>query len=85
MKYSLLNETLAENLFVPTDNRHPTIYALLNSMANFGKLENEQIKISQLAEQMHSKVFDFSYPLSTNIDKNEFEITILNKFLMRRI
>lgn len=85
MIYPFFNYIFASPLFVPTDNRPPTIYALLNSMANFGKPENEQIKISQLAEQMHSRVFDFSYPLSNNIDKNKFEIMILNKFLMRRI
>lgn len=79
------NYIFASPLFVPTDNRPPTIYDILNAMANFDKPENEQIKVSQLAEQMHSRVFDFSYPLSNNIDKNNFEIMILNKFLMRRI
>ena len=85
MIYPFLNYILAGPLFVPTDNRPPTIYDILNAMANFDKPENEQIKVSKLAEQMHSRVFDFSYPLSNNIDKNKFEIMILNKFLMRRI
>lgn len=85
MIYPFLNYIFASPLFVPTDNRPPTIYDILNAMANFDKPENEQIKVSQLAEQMHSRVFNFSYPLSNNIDKNKFEIMILNKFLMRRI
>ena len=54
-------------------------------MANFNKPENEQIKISQLAEQMHEKIFDFNYPLSKNVSRAEFETMLLNKFLMRRI
>lgn len=85
MIYPFFNYILASPLFVPTDNRPPSIYDILNAMANFDKPENEQIKVSQLAEQMHSRVFDFGYPLSNNIDKNKFEIMILNKFLMRRI
>lgn len=85
MIYPFFNYIFASPLFVPTDNRPPTIYDILNAMANFDKPENDQIKVSLLAEQMHSRVFDFSYPLSTNIDKNKFEIMILNKFLMRRI
>ena len=85
MIYPFFNYIFASPLFVPTDNRPPTIYDILNAMANFDKPENEQIKVSHLAEQMHSRVFNFSYPLSTNIDKNKFEIMILNKFLMRRI
>ena len=85
MIYPFFNYIFASPLFVPTDNRPPTIYDILNAMANFDKPENEQIKVSHLSEQMHSRVFDFSYPLSKNIDKNKFEIMILNKFLMRRI
>lgn len=85
MIYPFLNYILAGPLFVPTDNRPPTIYDILNAMANFDKPENEQIKVSQLAEQMHTRVFDFNYPLSTKINRNKFEIMILNKFLMRRI
>ena len=85
MIYPFFNYIFASPLFVPTDNRPPTIYDILNAMANFDKPENEQIKVSQLAEQMHTRVFDFNYPLSTKINRNKFEIMILNKFLMRRI
>lgn len=72
-------------IFTPTDDRPPTIYDILDSMLNFGKAENEQVKIKDLAKEGHTKVFDFKYPLSQNIDKDKFETNILNHFLMRRI
>ena len=85
MFYPFFNYLLATPLFVPTDNRPPTIYDILNAMANFDKPENEQIKVSQLAEQMHARIFDFNYPLSKNVSRATFETMLLNKFLMRRI
>lgn len=85
MFYRFFNYLLATPLFVPTDNRPPSIYDILNAMANFDKPENEQIKVSQLAEQMHARIFDFNYPLSKNVSRATFETMLLNKFLMRRI
>lgn len=85
MFYPFFNYLLATPLFVPIDNRPPSIYDILNAMANFDKPENEQIKVSQLAEQMRSRVFDFNYPLSKNVARKTFETMLLNKFLMRRI
>lgn len=85
MFYPFFNYLLATPLFVSTDNRPPSIYDILNAMANFNKPENEQIKVSQLAEQMHARIFDFNYPLSKNISRATFETMLLNKFLMRRI
>lgn len=68
----------------PHDNpKPPTIYALLNSIVNFGK--DKQIKISELAKYGRDKIFDFNYPLSSVVNKEEFEIMILNKYMMRRI
>lgn len=61
----------------------PTLYSLLNSIVNFGK--DEKTKIVDLAKEGRTKVFDFSYPLSEKVDKEQFETMILNKFLMRRI
>ena len=63
----------------------PTIYALLNSIVNYGKEESEQVKIKDLANAGRSTFFDFEYPLATGITKQEFECMILNHFLMRRI
>lgn len=69
---------------IPTDNpKPPTIYALLNSIVNFGK--EEQVKIPELAKNGRSKIFDFTYPLSSVVSKEEFEVMILNHYMMRRI
>ena len=74
-------------LFYPiipyTDERPPTVYTLLESIVNYGK--DEKTKIKDLASIGRSTFFDFDYPLSDNITKEQFETMILNKFLMRRI
>lgn len=67
----------------PDYNLPPTIYSLLNSIVNFD--EEEKTKIKDLAKESREEIFDFEYPLSTNVDKEDFEIMILNHFLMRRI
>lgn len=68
----------------PHDNpKPPTIYALLNSIVNFGK--EEQVKISELAKYGRGTIFDFNYPLSKVINKEDFECMILNHYMMRRI
>lgn len=70
--------------YFPTNcDKPPTIYALLQSIVNFGK--EDKTKIKNLAKEGHSKVFDFEYPLSDTINKDDFEINILNHFLKRRI
>ena len=63
----------------------PTIYALLNSYVNYNKPENEQVKIKNLARTGRTLFFDFDYPLSSHVTKEDFETLILNHFLMRRI
>lgn len=76
-------------LFYPRFNtlneKPPTIYAILNSIVNFGKDEEEKIKIPELAKNGRTTIFDFSYPLSKNINKEDFECMILNHYFMRRI
>ena len=67
----------------PDYNLPPTIYALLNSIVNYG--EDEKTKIKDLAAAAREEIFDFDYPLTTNIDRADFECIILNHFLMRRI
>ena len=70
--------------WIPTDyNLPPTLYSILNSIANFDV--EEQTKIKDLASETHSDIFDFTYPLSTHINKDDFEVLILNHFLMRRL
>ncbi len=61
----------------------PTLYRILNSLANFDA--EVETKIPNLAEVTHSQIFDFTYPLTTHVNKDDFEILILNHFLMRRI
>lgn len=65
------------------DNDPPTIYALLNSYVNYDR-ENK-IPIKDLAKNGRDLFFNFEYPLTTNINREDFEIMILNHFLMRRI
>lgn len=69
--------------FQVTNDNPPTIYAILNSYVNFGA--EERTKIKNLASAGRGCIFDFDYPLSENIDKEEFETTILNHYMMRRI
>lgn len=57
----------------------------MNSICNFGKDKEEHISLRKLAENSREKIFDFDYPLSEKVDKKEFEINILNKFMKRRI
>lgn len=61
----------------------PTVYSLLESIVNYGK--DEKTKISDLAKEGRTTFFDFDYPLTNNITKEQFETMILNKFIMRRI
>ena len=67
----------------PDYNLPPTLYRLLNSIVNFDA--EEQTKIKNLAAAGREDIFDFEYPLSSNVDKEDFEVMILNHFLMRRI
>lgn len=69
---------------IPTNcDLPPTIFSIMNSIANF---DNENpVKVQNLANASRNKIFDFDYPLSTHITKEDFECMILNKFIMRRI
>lgn len=61
----------------------PTIYSLLESIVNYGK--DDKTKIKDLAKVGRLEIFDFEYPLTSNITKEDFETQILNHYLMRRI
>lgn len=61
----------------------PTIYSLLESIVNYGK--DDKTKIKDLAKVGRLEIFDFEYPLTDNITKEDFEVQILNHYLMRRI
>ena len=81
--YPFFNFMLMSPLFIPTDTRPPSIYDIMDAMANFNV--EDKTKTTDLAKATHSKIFDFDYPLSSNVDKEKFECMILNHFLMRRI
>ena len=61
----------------------PTVYAILNSIANYDV--EEKTKIRNLAKATHEKIFDFDYELSSALNKEDFECDILNHYMMRRI
>lgn len=65
------------------NDKPPTIYSILNSVVNYGK--DDKTKIKNLALKGRQTFFDFDYPLSSKVKKEDFEVMILNKFLMRRI
>lgn len=75
-----VNQLTANLIMNPTP---PTIYAILNSIVNYG--EEEYTKIRNLAKACHDKIFDFDYELSDKVDKEQFEIDILNHYMERRI
>lgn len=70
--------------WLPTNCDEPqTLYSIMNSICNFGK--NEKTNIYNLASGARSTIFDFNYPLSIHVNKEEFETLILKHFIMRRI
>ena len=64
-------------------DKPPTVYSILESIVNYGK--EDQTKIKDLAKIGRTKIFDFDYPLSNKISKEDFECMILNHYLTRRI
>lgn len=72
--------------FIPTNcDKPPTVYSILNSIVNGDKDYDEYTKIKDLAKYGRSTIFNFDYPLTTNISKEKFETMILNHYLQRRI
>jgi len=61
----------------------PTLFSIMQAIVNFGN--EEQIKISDLSSVARVTIFDFDYPLSSHITKENFETMILDNFIMRRI
>lgn len=75
-----MNQAIADLVMNP---KPPTVYAILNSIANYDS--EEKTKIRNLAKATHDKIFDFDYELSTALNKEDFECDILNHYMMRRI
>ena len=66
------------------NDQPPTLLALMNSKVNFGKPEDEKVKIINLPEAFRSYLFDFNYPLDSEL-KEDFEVNFLTHYMMRRI
>ena len=72
--------------FLPPFCEKPsTLYSVLNSIVNGDKEEDDYTKIKDLAKEGRATIFNFDYPLSEHITKEDFECMILNHFLQRRI
>lgn len=72
----------------PNCNKPPTIYTILESTVNPEVDLNEpapEVKIKDLAKVGRTTIFNFDYPLTSNITKEKFETMILNHYLQRRI
>ena len=69
-------EVLIEN------HKPPTLFQLCESICYTNETGS---RIMKLAENSRATIFSFEYPLSDKIDKEQFEINIINHFLMRRI
>lgn len=69
---------------IPQYNQQPpTVYSILQSIVNYKKIPKTKVK--DLAKYGRDKIFDFDYPLTNKITKEDFECMILNHFMMRRI
>lgn len=72
------------NLFLPADyNLPPTLYSIMDAMVNFG--QTDKVKIKDLPLASREEIFDFNYPLTNKISKQDFEVLLLKHFMMRRI
>ena len=80
-----MNNYICYPFLPPNCDKPPTIYSILNSIVNGTKEPNEYTKIKDLAKEGRSTIFDFDYPLSSNVSAETFETMILNHYMMRRI
>lgn len=74
---------MKSNLDILIENHvPPTLYSLCESICY---TNNTPCRITRLAENSRATIFNFDYPLSQKVNKEQFEINIINHFLMRRI
>lgn len=83
----IMNQPFLPNKFVKALDIYdepPTLYAIMNSIVNFGNENKEKIK--DLPRLAKSTIFDFNYPSSgVNFNKDEFEDIFLTHYMFRRI
>ena len=60
----------------------PTVFQLCESICY---TNNTPCRIMDLAKNCRETIFNFDYPLTEKVDREKFEINIINHFLMRRI
>lgn len=70
-------------IFHNINTEPPTLYSLMNSIVNYNN--PNPVKINELSKNARTTIFNFDYPLSSKVTKEEFEVMILNKFMQRRI
>lgn len=61
----------------------PYLYNILESILNWHEID--RTSIYDLAKNGKQYIFDFDFPLSSKVDRDNFEELIINKFLQRRI
>ena len=83
--YAFNNYFVPYPFFPANCDKPPTLYSILNSIVNGTKEIDDYSKITELAKEGRSTIFDFNYPLSDKISKEDFECMILNHYMMRRI
>jgi hypothetical protein len=67
--------------FLPLNcSKPPTMQVVLRSI-----IPDKTVKAKDLAKEGRNLIFDFEYPLSDHISKENFEMLILNHYMMRRI
>lgn len=71
------------NIFMNKANMKPL--TLLSVLQMYDTSAGLTSKISDLPGLYHEEIFDFNYPLTTNVNKDDFEIKILKHFILRRI
>ena len=71
--------------FTPLDMKPPKLYDIMESIVNYDKPISEKVGASQLSKYARTTIFNFEYPLTNKISKEDFETNILNHFIDRRI
>ena len=63
----------------------PTLYSIMESIVNYDKEESEKVKIRDLPKYAKDTIFNFTYPTSEFLNKDEFEEIFLKHYMFRRI